>query len=93
MRTGKVVVAEGSLQKQMHGGGVVRGSWPDFVWSSWLGCLLSTFLLGHFLLQWHMFYSVQRLMSSAKFQFTKCLSLLSPSLWYFKYRYLNRLTT
>ena len=33
------------------GGGVVRGSWLDFPWSSWPGSLLSTFLSGHFLLQ------------------------------------------
>ena len=30
VRSGKVVDAETSLQKQMHGGGVVRGSWLDF---------------------------------------------------------------
>ena len=30
VRSGKVVDAEASLQKQMHGGGVVRGSWLDF---------------------------------------------------------------
>ena len=51
VRTGKVVDAEASLQKRMHGGGVVRGSRLDFAQSSWLGCLLSTFLSGHFLLQ------------------------------------------
>ena len=30
MRTGKVIDAGASLQKQMCRGGVVRGSWPDF---------------------------------------------------------------
>lgn len=30
VRSGKTAGAEASLQKQMHGGGVVRGSWLDF---------------------------------------------------------------
>ena len=53
MRTGRVVIADKSLQKQVHGGGVVRGSQLDFASSSWPGSLLSTFSLGHFLLHWH----------------------------------------
>ena len=53
VRSGKVVDVIISLQKQMCGGGVVRGSWLDFASSSWPGSLLSTFSLGHFLLHWH----------------------------------------
>ena len=30
VRSGKVVDVEASLEKQMRGGGVVRGSWLDF---------------------------------------------------------------
>ena len=40
VRTGRVVIAEATLQKQMHGGGVVRSNWLDFAESSWLGSLL-----------------------------------------------------
>ena len=63
-----------SLQKQMCGEGLVRGSWLDFAQSSWPGSLLSTFLLGHFLLY-------PNLLSLALFRFSQCLSqsLVSPS--------------
>ena len=50
MRTGRVVIAEATLQKQMCGGGVLRESWLDFALSSWPESLLSTFSSGHFLL-------------------------------------------
>ena len=31
VRTGRAVIAEATLQKQMCGEGVVRGSWLDFL--------------------------------------------------------------
>ena len=52
MRSGTVVDAEASLQKEMWGWGVVRGRWLDFALSLWLGSLLSTSLSGYFLLQY-----------------------------------------